>query len=529
MLLRIIAAVSLACSGVLALSQEIDINELPRPEFGGLNHKQVTRRIFEQENAMIDKLATLHPFTESYMQSLGPRRKEKTGPAFEEQSEGVIDDLYFFGRTDFSDNGIGEVLLFGGGPWRETYIKDNSDLLAEVHPLGMVWMFFVDLNEFDADTYALTYEGKQTLMNTECLVFAVAPVRQRAWGRFHGDIWVDSLSFGIVRAKGAFTSAHGWSRLLHGRARFFHFDTWREKTENGLWVPNSSNFEERKTSGFNAGNVEYHYRGYSHFWRQPRQAAHGNEAEDISTKSSVAPGSLDSSESLISQLESTGLLASLGPEERRLNQIVQQIAPTNVANAPTINCRILLTTPVDIFSLGNTIIVSRGLLNLAPSDSVLAFMLARQVAYVLLGNTANIPALSTETLFNVSGKHEFPGLGIRVRPEDEAAADSKATLLIQQSPYKGTDADARSFLSQLKSESNRFPNLIRARFGASIISSNQGAQVKVDGRYVRGSELRFINRYGISWNREIVDSQQDKSQTEIGVLKPLAVQTPVLK
>ena len=371
--------------------------------------------------------------------------------------------------------------------------------------------------------------SERTLKNTACLVFAVAPVKQRAWGRFRGEIWVDSLSFGIVRAKGVFTSAHGWGRLRHPGARFFHFDTWREKTENGLWVPNSSNFEERKTSGYYAGNIEYHYRGYSLFWQQPRAAALGNEAESISLQSSTVSGSSDSSQSLTSQLQSLGLLASFGPEERHLNQLVQQIVPTKVAYARTINCRILLTTPVDIFSVGNTIIVSRGLLNLVPGDSVLAFLLARQVAYILLGNANNVPSLSTETLFTESGKHEFPGLGIHVRPEQEKAADSEATLFVQQSPYKNADADARMFLSQLNSGCGRFPNLIRARFGASIVSSDHSLQAKGDARYVKGSELRFTNRYGISWNREVVNSEQDEIQADVGVLQPIAIQTSVPK
>jgi hypothetical protein len=76
MFVRLLVAVILCC-GSLAHAQEPDVKELPRPEFGGLNQKQVAKRIFSAERDLLSKLGFVR-----FDMALG------------EKSEGGIDDAY---------------------------------------------------------------------------------------------------------------------------------------------------------------------------------------------------------------------------------------------------------------------------------------------------------------------------------------------------------------------------------------------------------------------------------------------------
>lgn len=531
---RSLVAVVLICCGSLAISQEIDVDELPRAEFGGLNQKQLSRLVFSNERAMITSLSSLQLVTEAYLQSLGHHQSKGIDVTLDDRSDSVIDDVYFLARADFSRDAPVEELLAGGGRWRNRYIETNTGALEQIYPNGLVSMLFVDFNSFDADTYSLMYKGKESLANAECLIFTVVPVNERESGRFRGQIWVDSSSLSIVRIKGAFIGPpKHWDKLLAGPFRYFHFDSWREKIDN-RWLPSSTYFDERHAFHTD-GNLEFHYRGYALLWQQHEEPAagprfnnmgRGGENESLIT----SPSRSFPQNTLTARLESDGLLAARGQEEQRLDRIIQKIAAASETGIHKIDCRVLVTTPAEIFAVGDTIVVSRGLLNLVPDDSVLAFLLARQAAHIALGHTGNVAQTFPKSLFDVKGKKDFAGLGIHWSTDEEAAADVKALVLLQGSPYKNAIGEARVFLSQLESESHRFPNLVRARFGTGIIPEGGELAMKQAGPFTQHDELRFENRYRVSWNRVIVDSEEEGAQAESKLPgKDVVVQTSVMK
>jgi hypothetical protein len=533
-LFRSLVAVVLVFCGSLAKSQEIDVNELPRPEFRGLNQKEMSRLVFSNEQAMITSLSRLHLVTEAYVQSLGHHQTLGMDRTLDEKSDSVIDDWYFLARADFNREPPVEELLVGGGAWRNRVVETNAGALEEVHPNGMVAMLFVDFESFDSDTYSLMYAGSEPLANTECLVFNVVPVNERQSGRFHGQIWVDSSNFGIVRIKGVFVGPYkSWKKMLKGPDRFFHFDSWREKIDN-RWVPSSTYFDERHAFHTD-GNLEFRYRGYASLWQQ-----HQPEGEPLLNKTSYATGNgaiLDgpspsfSQNALVARLESDGLLAVRGQEEQRLDQIVQQIRPASEVGSHKVGCRVLVTTPAEIFAVGDTIIVSRGLLNLVPNDSVLALLLARQVAHIVLGHTGSVARSFPKSLFDVERKKDFVGLGIHWSPEEESAADSEAIALLKDSPYKSAVESASAFLLQLRSESHRFPNLLRARFGVGLMPDGSSMASKEHSEAIAsGENSRLEDRYRVSWNQVITDSEGEGTEAKVTTLKkPLADQISVAK
>jgi hypothetical protein len=512
MICRLLIAFIVLCCVSFASGQEIPIDDIPRPEFRGLTQKQLSRLVFSNEQAMITSLSSLHLVTEAYVQSLGHHQSKGMDRTLDERSDAVIDDVYFLSRADFSRDPPVEGLLAGGGPWRNRYIETNAGALEQIHPNGMVSMLFVDFNSFDADTYSLMYAGEQSLANTACLVFTVVPVKERS-GRFHGQIWVDSSSFGIVRIKGVFIGPYKrWNKMLTGPDRYFHFDSWREKINN-RWVPSSMYFDERHLFHTD-GNLEFHYRGYAFLWQQQDEPTSAAQSVGSSTENIlVQDGSLPQN-SLITRLETDGLLASPGPQEERLDRIVREILPISGRGVPNIHCRILLTTPAELFAAGNAILVSRGLLNIVPDDSILAYMLARQVAHILLGHTGSTVQPLSKSLFDLGGKKDFGGFGIGWKPDEEATADAKASLLLKGTPYESAVPRASAFVSQLKAESHRFPNLVRARFGVGIMPEGSSLTNRQVGKIQYGEELRFENRYGVSWNRVIIDSEEQRAQFE---------------
>jgi hypothetical protein len=263
-------------------------------------------------------------------------------------------------------------------------------------------------------------------------------------------------------------------------------------------------------------------------WEQGRQLQNTQFSIPNSAKSLSGQQNREGEAGLrsISALESDGLLAAPGPVERHLEDIVEHLRPPEPTGMPEIHCRVLLSTPAEAFALGNTIIVSRGLLNLAPDDSVLAFMLARQLAHILLRHTADALPQSPESFFDGGGKTHSARLKIRLRPEQEAAADAAAMVLLQASPYKGAGLNARAFLSRLNSGSERFRHLLRAEFGTGLLP--EGIAVPKDMETAGGQvqEVLFRNRYQVCWSRLIVDSDQPAAGTEVTIsARPVAPAT----
>lgn len=502
MLFRLVVA-GILCCGSLAHAQDTDIDELRRSEFGGMTQKEMSRRIFSKEQAMISRLAAIPFVTETYMQSLGHRKRKGLDRALDEGSDNVIDDLYFLDRVDFGrayGDTPTETVLLGEHPWRRRYIQKNTSAREHVFPAGFLSMLFVDLYGFNADLYSLNYKGKENIAKTECLIFSVVPLIERDSGRFRGEIWIDSSSYGIVRAKGVFTGPY--ERWYKGSPKYFHFDSWRERVGDGWWLPSVTYFDERRTFRTD-GNLDFHYRGYAILWRQhdeQRSSSPANKTEhDTSTVDDLSSPLTQNGP--VARLEADGLLAVSGPEEQRLNRVVQQIGPISFHK---IECRVLLTTPLEMFAVGDVIVVSRGLLNVIPDDSVLAVMLARQVAHIVLDHT-RVSDSFPRSLFDRQEKNDFAGFGIRWRPEQERAADLETAVLLKGSIFENAVANMTAFLSALASQSHRFPNLALPRFGAGVIRE---ASKPTSKEKLETGNLRFENRFRVSLNRVIVSSEE---------------------
>src|ERR1035438_1284810 len=71
------------------------------------------------------------------------------------------------------------------------------------------------------------------------------------------------------------------------------------------------------------------------------------------------------------------------------------IISNNLTIQPEVRTRVLLTTPLESFTIGHTIVLSRGLVDVLPDEASLAMVLAHELAHIALGH-----ALDTKFAFN---------------------------------------------------------------------------------------------------------------------------------
>src|SRR5207253_10533051 len=134
-------------------------------------------------------------------------------------------------------------------------------------------------------------------------------------------------------------------------------------------------------------------------------------------------------------LESAGLLAPAGELDKILQTVVNNLLITNnIALPRPVRTRVMLTSPLESFSVGNTIVISRGLIDVLPDEASLAMILSHELAHIVLGqNLGSKYAFNDRMLF--SDESTYQNLGFRHSPEEENSADKKGVELLKNSPY----------------------------------------------------------------------------------------------
>ncbi len=171
------------------------------------------------------------------------------------------------------------------------------------------------------------------------------------------------------------------------------------------------------------------------------------------------------------RLERQGLLAPYGEVDKVLETVVNNLELTNNLDIePEVRCRILMTSTLESFTMGHTIVLSRGLVDVLPDEASLAAILAHELAHVVLRH-----GLDTQFAFishvRFDEKETFRHFDFARTPEEEQAAKQKATELLKNSPYKEKSGTAQLFLQALKGRSKEIPNLISPHLGDRVSTS----------------------------------------------------------
>src|SRR6202022_3447760 len=121
-------------------------------------------------------------------------------------------------------------------------------------------------------------------------------------------------------------------------------------------------------------------------------------------------------DNVIQRLQKAGLLAPEGDVDKVLETVVNNLLTTNNIELPgPVHARVMLTLPLETFSAGNTIVVSRGLVDVLPDKAGLAMVFSRKTTPIVLGhNLGSKYAFYDRMLF--SDESTYQNLGFRHVP-----------------------------------------------------------------------------------------------------------------
>ncbi|MBV9342306.1 MAG: M48 family metalloprotease, partial [Acidobacteria bacterium] len=174
-------------------------------------------------------------------------------------------------------------------------------------------------------------------------------------------------------------------------------------------------------------------------------------------------------DNVLDRLQQAGLLAPPGDVDKILQTVVNNIAITNNIDLPRpVRARVMLTAPLETFSVGNTVVMSRGLIDTLPDEASLAAILAHELGHIVLGhNLGSKFAFSDRMLF--SDDTTYQRFGFRHNAEEEVAADAKAMEMLQKSPYGQKLASPGLYLKQLQVRAPRLAALLKSHLGNSFV------------------------------------------------------------
>jgi hypothetical protein len=186
---------------------------------------------------------------------------------------------------------------------------------------------------------------------------------------------------------------------------------------------------------------------------------------DVSPLESQRSWERQAEDNLMARLEKGGLLAPPGAVDEVLNTVVNNLIVSAKLNVEA-HCRVLLTTPFETFTVGRTIVISRGLIDVLPDEASLAMALASELAHIALGHrTPTEFAFNNRTMlsdFDVLQRFRFQHPGAEMQ-----AASEKTVSIMQASPYQNT-ANAGLFLKALGAHNSALPRLLQANLGDQV-------------------------------------------------------------
>src|SRR5258708_4562988 len=224
--------------------------------------------------------------------------------------------------------------------------------------------------------------------------------------------------------------------------------------------------------GYNVGNVREEQELSKILIEGPNPVNDQSEAaNDNSPFQAERSWARQAEDNVTERLERRGLMAPRGEVDKVLDTVVNNLEVTNNLDIqPEVRCRVLMTSTLESFTIGHTIVLSRGLVDVLPDEASLASILAHELGHVVLGHRMDTQfAFFNRVRFNE--KETFRHFGFARTPEEEQAANQKGIELLTKSPYKEQPGPARLFLKALRDRSMEIPNLISPHLGNRVPTS----------------------------------------------------------
>jgi hypothetical protein len=434
---------------------------------------QAIDRIIAREHDEVATIRGYDPIIETYVQDMKPDKELGAVPVRDHYflgqallSKGVIDNSMISRKKVKGD--VFNPISHLGGYFSSSYVPD-----------GFLQMVYLDTSGFDRQHYQFDYVRSEFLGDVRCVVFDVTPLPKSGKGRFKGRIWAEDQNYTIVRFNGVYTPIAGINGFN------LHFDSWRVNLQPGLWLPAFVFSQESDLKDFLGNNIRF--KSQTRLWGYDlKNVSHQEEFSELTIES---PSAVDQSAAaqedrspiaaerewqhqaevnVIDRLQRTGLLAPPGEVDKVLETVVNNLEVTNNLDIePEVHCRVLLTGTLESFSIGHTIVLSRGLLDVLPDEASLATMLAQELANIVVTKPSTDQWGFNDTT-NVSIDEVLSRFSFRDSPDQVQIANQKAFELLKNSPYKDKLASPALFLKQLDQVSKSLSALVNPHLGNRV-------------------------------------------------------------
>jgi len=478
------------------------------------------RKLTPAQNALIDKAIVREkevikvvkeraPLVETYIQNMKP------DPVLLQIPES---DQHFLARVDFNKVINDDEYAENKGNFQAkkshfAFFKNSlgaltgisSSLRLTFHESGFVQMILMDSNSFDRQHYTFTFIRNDFLGNIPTAVFDVSPIGgKRSFGRFYGRIWVETHVGNVVRFNGDFAGT------ITTMKEFYHFDSWRTNVQPDLWLPTSFYVEE---SDPKSASSTLKFKAINYIWgyvlKVPSNNAEqtseevvnatdvSNDAPDVSPLGAQRAWVQQAEDNVVERLFQAGLLDAPSDFDKTLEALANNILVYNNIQMPRpIRVRTLLTEPLESLAVGNTIIVSKGLIDTASVETTdgkqiegnLNAILAFQVAHIVLGHRL-------DTKYAFSDRLLFPSTSIFERipmhhtAADNAEAAKKAMELLNAKELVDGQQYFGLYLEQLQQRLKALPALNQPMIGDALIKSDTDSSFWMQALVPKGIKL----------------------------------------
>jgi hypothetical protein len=447
----------------------------------------LVQRAIAQEKVLIKNIQLRTPLVETYIQDTKPDVKLYSVP---------VEDQYMLSRVDFGKVFFDKSYQPKEQAKQKGFFKSSLSSITGLskilglekftyNPNGFMQMMFIDPSGFDQQHYDFSFVRREFLGSVRTWVFDVHPKADvKGMGRFYGRIWIEDEGGNVVRFNGTYTGPSSEDVAKY----YFHFDSWRMNVQPGIWLPVAIYVEETQrteTDKIVGLKAQTHFWGYSLKLPTRNSENVSVKVDDAVDKSedSQDVGPLQASRMWITQAENNvidrlveaGLVAPIdqgGYEEKVLGQIViNLVVPNNLAFTDQIHCRVLLTDTVEATTVGNTILISKGLVDSLPSEEAIASVVAMELAHIAMGHHIDTRyAFNDRLLF--PDTVTFQKINMNHSDVDNGTAAKRAVEYLQNSMYKDKLASAGLFYAQLADRAKVLKQLNTPKLGDSLIKAD---------------------------------------------------------
>ncbi|WP_158792415.1 hypothetical protein [Granulicella sp. L60] len=500
------AGASLLHSGKKKKDEDISAAHKPTASQNALIDKAIVR-----EKAVIKTIQQRTPLVETYIQNMRP------DPILGQVPDS---DQHFLSRVDFKNvindqtyavNKETSQSAENGG--KMGFFKHSmaaigglgGSLRLNFHESGFVQMLLMDSNGFDRQHYTFGYVRNDFLGNTPTAVFDVTPIDgKKAYGRFFGRIWIETREGNVVRFNGDFAGTE------EDQKEFYHFDSWRTNVQPDLWLPTSFYVEESDPKSVSR---TLKFKAINHIWgyvlkAPPAESENtsmdvvgatdvSNDAQDVSPLGAQRAWVQQAEDNVVERLFQAGLLDAPSEFDKTLEALAGNIlAYNNIVLSRPIRCRTLLTEPLESLAIGNTIVISKSMLDTtgvvtqdgAQQMGNLNAILAFQIAHIILAHR-----LDTKYAFN--DRLLFPSTSVFNRipmhhtDADNIAAAKKAMELLSAKELEGGQQYFSLYLQQLQQRVKNLKALNEPMIGDGLVKSDVDSSFWMQAIIAKGPKL----------------------------------------